>query len=243
MLVGFRYALIEFAKLLLRDAAYYHHSGGGVILSGGECLLYSAYIAELLDLLERPTPVLPRGVSVALQTGGEFDFDSACSVLRRVDRVQFDLKFADPAEHLAHTGRRNERIVHNLHRLLELDATKVEVRIPLIPGITTTDDNFRGLARILHEATVSRVSLLPYNPVGPASVESLGRARPQLPATFLSLAEHSALVARFRAILSEFGAARTTARSSLSRSAPGRCVNHNADQNRPALEEKSETDR
>jgi pyruvate formate lyase activating enzyme len=157
--------------------------------------------------------MLPEGVSVAIQTGGEFDFDSAHSILRRVDCVQFDLKFADPAEHLAHTGRSNERIIRNLHRLLELDATKVEVRIPLIPGITTTDDNFRGLARILHQAAISQVSVLPYNPVGPASAHSLGRTRPQLHTTFLSLEEHSALVTRFRAILAESSATRPTAQS------------------------------
>lgn len=242
-LIGARYTPSALGKLLSRDAAYYHHSGGGVTLSGGECLLYPAYIARLLDSLEVPTPMLPRGVSVAIQTGGEFDFDSACSILRRVDYVQFDLKFADPAEHLAHTGHSNERIIRNLHRLLELDATKVEVRVPLIPGITTTDDNFRGLARVLHRAEVAQVSLLPYNPMGPASAHALGRTEPQLPATFLSLAEHSALVSRFQAILAESGSARLTAQSYLSLSGPGRCVNRSADRSRPASEEKSGTDR
>jgi pyruvate formate lyase activating enzyme len=201
--VGYSLLPPALAEILLRDAAYYHRSGGGVTLSGGECLLYPEYLADLIGHLKIPTTLLPNGASVAIQTGGEFPFEPALAVLGRVELVQFDLKFADPNLCLAHTGRDNQRILDNLERLLELDGPRVQIRVPLIPGVTATEENFCGLACLLRKLAVHEATLLPYNPLGLDSAHALGRDAPRLPARFTSPEEHERMVQLFNAILGE----------------------------------------
>ena len=71
-------------------------------------------------------------------------------------------------------------IQSDLKRLLSAGAA-VRVRIPLIPGITDTDENLAGLAEVIGSlAPVQAVDLLPYNPAGEHKADRLCIPR-QLP--------------------------------------------------------------
>jgi pyruvate formate lyase activating enzyme len=195
-MLGAQYGPEQLSKLLLRDLAYYRHSGGGVTLSGGECLIFPDYLLELLDALETS------GIHVAVQTGGEFHYASAASVLERVALIQFDLKFANPELYRAHAGHGSVHVIDNLRRLLEHAAHKVEVRIPLIPEITTTDTNLRELAQLLQQLAVPKVTLLPFNPLGRNTLHALGRRVVAVSNQSLDPQAHAALISRFRTALS-----------------------------------------
>ncbi len=179
--IGQYYPVDSLVEILLRDLPFYHHSGGGITLSGGECTLYPNYIESLLKRLKA------RQVHVVLETCGYFNFDVfSRRILPYIDLIYYDVKLADPGMHEKCTGKTNHKILDNLHCLLLERAAVVCPRIPLIPGITATEENLSATVNFLVKAGAENVSLLPYNPMGIEMAVNLGRPRPNLPETFMS---------------------------------------------------------
>jgi pyruvate formate lyase activating enzyme len=67
----------------------------------------------------------------------------------------------------------------------------VQPRIPLIPGITATRENLAALAARLAQLGARSLTLLPYNPLGIAMAESLGRPAPSCLPDISAWAEQS----------------------------------------------------
>jgi pyruvate formate lyase activating enzyme len=201
--VGVYYSPEALAEVLLRDLPFYRHSGGGVTLSGGEATLYPDYLQALLVPLKR------RGIHVALETCGAFDYGSfERQILPWVDLIYYDIKIADPSAHEKYTGRGNRTILDNLRRLVGDRKGSVHPRVPFVPGITDTRENLAAVVGILYEAGAEQVALLSYNPMGLEMTERLGRTRPPLPGSFMTAGEEGEIRARFQAILAEKAAAR-----------------------------------
>ena len=187
-LIGTYYEVEALASILLRDFAFYSHSGGGVTLSGGECTMHAHYLEPLLRLLKA------RGVHITLETSGYFDYGAVAEqVLRYVDLVLFDVKFIDAGLHMRYTGGPNEGILENLRRIVKDGKPRVEVRVPLVPDLTAARANLSAIVDFLCEIGVASVTLLPYNPMGLAMAESLGRQRPELPDRFMTVEEERAV--------------------------------------------------
>ncbi|MFQ5872755.1 MAG: glycyl-radical enzyme activating protein, partial [Dehalococcoidia bacterium] len=178
--IGNSYSVEALAEILLRDLPFYRHSGGGVTLSGGECTLYPDYLELLLQRLKA------RGVHLVLGTSGYFDYDIfEQKILPYIDLIYYDIKIADPEVHRRYIRKTNQRIIGNLYRLLQERGVEVHPRVPLIPGITATQENLSAIVDLLCEAGASETSLLPYNPMGIEMAASLGRSRPPLPEGFM----------------------------------------------------------
>jgi len=193
------------SEVLLRDAAFYRESGGGITLSGGECLLYPAYLTELVRLVKAPSNRLSAGASVVVQTGGDFPFEPVRALLAQIDCVMFDIKLACSHLHQKHTGSPNERIWLNLEQLLEVARNKVIVRLPLVPNVTATRENFEAVVARLRPLNVGHVTLLPYNPMGHLARVALGHepldfAPPGCLRHFVSPDEHERWVQAFREV-------------------------------------------
>jgi len=169
--IGRFYPIDELISILLRDKVFYEVSGGGVTLSGGEPTFYMEYISLLLQELKM------RGIHTAIQTNGFFKWSQfKKKVLDWVDLIMFDIKLADPEDHLRYTGRENQLILKNLARLLKERPKDVTPRIPLIPGITATTGNLKAISKLLQGLGVTKCSLLPYNPTGLSKAENIGNA-------------------------------------------------------------------
>jgi pyruvate formate lyase activating enzyme len=195
--IGRSYEVPEVVDFLMRDEPYYRRSGGGVTFSGGECTLFPDYL-EALDCALRA-----RSIHVTIETCGEFAVDVFVDrLLPHFDLIFFDLKFADPALHLEHTGRDNHRILHNLALLMEKAPERVQVRIPLVRGITATEENLAQLAACLRERGVRQATLLPYNPLGRTMAVQLGRPDPPTPDRFMTKEEQASAIAMFEAAVS-----------------------------------------
>jgi pyruvate formate lyase activating enzyme len=193
--IGRAYVVDELVELLMRDEPYYRHSRGGVTFSGGECTMFPDYLETLARALHA------RKVHLVVETSG--DFPGAWFVERilpLVDAIYFDVKIADPAQHRLHTGRDNQRIRDNLTLLMRTAPDRVQVRIPLVPGITATPENLAELAFCLRERGVRSAVLLPYNPLGAQMATRLGRPLPPIPDGFMGKDEHAAAVALFKAL-------------------------------------------
>jgi pyruvate formate lyase activating enzyme len=184
--VGRFYETSQLTEILLRDRPYYQTSGGGVTLSGGEPTLYLDYAAELLQKLKA------EGIHSAIETCGFFNWpEFETKVLGGLDLILFDVKLADPERHLEYTGQRNEKILDNLARLLEVSPEKVMVRVPLIPGITAREDNLQALSRLFVAMGIKSCWLLPYNPLGFSKLVTLGKPPIDMPERMLDTAELS----------------------------------------------------
>lgn len=168
--VGTPYTVDELVGELLKDAAFFRNSGGGVTLSGGEATLHMDYAGELARRLRA------EGVSVLLETCGDFPWETfERTLLPHVDAVWVDLKFIRSSDHKTHCGRGNERILENIERLAKVQGPAVLVRVPLVPDLTATELNLRGIALFLRRLSLRRVGVMVYNPLWHQKANSLGR--------------------------------------------------------------------
>lgn len=111
------------------DRLYYDESGGGVTFSGGEPLLQWRFLLEVLAECGR------RELHRAVDTTGFAAPEVLMRVARDTDLFLYDLKVMDPELHRRVTGVPLRPILNNLVRLVHAGA-RVEIRIPLIPGVT-----------------------------------------------------------------------------------------------------------
>ncbi len=168
--VGIACAPEALVEHLVRDRLYFDNSGGGVTFSGGEPTLHLEYLERVGALLKE------RGISLALETNGDFSWeDFEQRLLCRLDLVYFDLKLMDSVRHRQYTGIGNRRILANLTRLARQKPAALIARTPLIPGITDTAENLGQIAAFLTRLGVASWVKLPYNPTGTAKWESLGQ--------------------------------------------------------------------
>jgi pyruvate formate lyase activating enzyme len=165
--VGDEYTSEDIARIIQKNAAILNASGGGVTFSGGEPLLQSDFLVEVLRSL--------RGVTDrAIQTCGYCDEDTFLRTVAECDRVLYDLKLIDSDAHKKYTGVENGKILKNYIALARSGKPFV-TRIPLIPTVTDTAENIEGIARFMNECGVSYVELMPYNKMAGGKYAMLGR--------------------------------------------------------------------
>jgi pyruvate formate lyase activating enzyme len=195
-IAGIEYTVEDLADLLAKDEPFYRHSGGGVTFSGGEPAMYPAFVGQVAALLRE------KGVHVLMETGGQFDWEQfEQHLLPHLSTIYFDLKLADEKEHRKHVGTGNQRIHQNLERLVPFE--DLLPRVPLIPKITDTNGNLAAIAQRLSGLGLSRVMLLPYNPLWLSKRRALGMDLPYAHDSFMSQEE----IDRCRSIFSEAGLA------------------------------------
>jgi pyruvate formate lyase activating enzyme len=165
-IVGREYAAPELAEILNRQADVLRASEGGVTFSGGEPLVQSEFVAQVIDLLD--------GVHVLLDTSGYASEPAFRRVAERSHLIFFDLKLIDRELHRRYTGVDNDAILHNLH-VMGAGRVPFVVRVPLVPGVTDTDENLAAIAETVRGMPgLLRVDLLPYNKAAGGKYESIG---------------------------------------------------------------------
>lgn len=152
----------QLAEQLRKLADFFAMTGGGITFSGGEPLQQSAFVCETADRLA--------GMHLALQTSGYADEDVYRRVIGKFDYIMQDIKLADEREHIRYTGVSNGKIRNNI-AYLKRSGKEFVFRIPLIPGITDTEENLKGCSEIAGDCPVE---LLQYNPLAGAKYAMLG---------------------------------------------------------------------
>jgi pyruvate formate lyase activating enzyme len=163
---GKEYTAAELAALLNQQVAILRANEGGVTFSGGEPLLQADFVAEVIDLLD--------DVHILLDTSGYGRQEDFRMLIDRSDLVYFDLKLIDAPSHRHFTGCDNALILSNLHLLGEMGKPFV-VRVPLVPGVTDTEQNLEAIAQTVGGMQgLLQVNLLPYNKAAGAKYEYAG---------------------------------------------------------------------
>ena len=168
-LVGRQVRAGEIVEGAARMKVFFDHSGGGVTLTGGEPTAQADFAAAVLAGCREA------GIHTAVETAGACDGPTLRRIADLADLVLYDLKLIDGPLHRRWTGAGNEQILANAAHLAGRD---VEVRVPLVPGVTDTDENLRAIFAFLGEAGLGRVALLPYNASAAAKYDWLGRTCP-----------------------------------------------------------------
>ncbi|MBE0636767.1 radical SAM protein [Candidatus Bipolaricaulota bacterium] len=173
------------AAEIARDLPFYQASGGGVTFSGGEPMMYMPFMHAIGEQIRA------QGIHVAVDTSGYFDYAEYVQLLQgTVDLFLYDLKIMDDDRHRAATGVGNARILENLVQLKQ-SGVDIQVRVPLIPEYTATEENLSAIASFVRENDLSKVSLLPYNPSGNDKWLKMGAHPPVLmPARPMDLSEY-----------------------------------------------------
>jgi pyruvate formate lyase activating enzyme len=153
-----------------KDELYYRNSRGGVTASGGEPLRQSRFVSAFFERCREA------GMHTTLDTCGYATRSDLESVLEHTDLVLFDLKLIDNDVHVATVKAPNTPILDNA-KIVAGSPVPMIVRIPLIPGLTDTDENIRGITRFVAElgGGVSEVNVLPYHRFGMSKYEMLDK--------------------------------------------------------------------
>jgi pyruvate formate lyase activating enzyme len=151
-----------------KDLLYYQKSGGGVTLTGGEPLYQPEFSLAILKSLKE------KNIHTAIETSLFCESEALKTVADYVDLYLIDLKIFDHELHIRYTGKSNEIIKYNFNFLTE-SGKKIIVRIPMIKGITDTEENKNAIAGYLNDINSQiPVEYIPYNPLAENNYRRLG---------------------------------------------------------------------
>ncbi len=157
--VGYEMSVDEIMEKIEKDRVFYDESNGGVTFSGGEPLLQINFLRELLKRCKNSD------LHTIIDTSGEASWKDFEKIKNYVDLFLYDLKIIDEELHKKYTGVSNKRAHSNLKRLIA-GGDSIEIRIPLIPGITDADSNINDIANYISSLSIiPAVTLLAYNPL------------------------------------------------------------------------------
>jgi pyruvate formate lyase activating enzyme len=163
---GKEYTAQGLASLLNQQAAILKANEGGITFSGGEPLLQTDFLIEVIDLLDE--------VHILVDTSGYGQIHDFRRLAGRSNMIFFDLKLIDRKAHRHFTGCDNDLILQNLHILSGMGVPFV-IRVPMIPGVTDTDQNLTDIANTAKGLSgLLGVELLPYNKVAGSKYYNAG---------------------------------------------------------------------
>ena len=167
---GHPMSVAEIMNEIEKERVFFDQSGGGVTFSGGEPLLQSKFLIELLDECSK------RGIHTAVDTAGLANTEIILDVAKRTDLFLYDLKMMDSEKHRKWMGVPNEKILENL-KLLAETGVKIIIRIPLVGGVNDDAENMEATARFVAELSGEKkeVNLLLYHKIAKTKYQKLGR--------------------------------------------------------------------
>ncbi len=161
--------LAAIMKEVLKDKDYYDNSGGGITISGGEPFVQ---LDGLISILEASKE---KGLDTAVETTGNYSLESLKRAEPYIDHYLYDFKHLDDQVLKEFTGGNGPLIKANLNYLLEHNAQKVFVRMPIIPGFNYEEELIKNTLDYLKQLGAERVNLLPYHTLGKEKYERMGK--------------------------------------------------------------------
>jgi len=167
---GKQMSVSEIMEIIEKERIFFDQSGGGVTFSGGEPLVHTKMLIELLDECGR------RGIHRAVDTAGNVSSDIILEVAKRTDLFLYDIKMMDSGSHQKWIKAGNGKILANLKAISEIDA-HIIIRIPLIGGVNDTDLNIGYTAAYIAGLAGNKkeVHLLPYHNIAQHKYSKLGK--------------------------------------------------------------------
>ena len=201
--VGKAMSVDDILKKILPDKPFYETSGGGVTLSGGEPTLYMEFTSQLLKALKQ------QNIHTLLETCGYFNLDKFMDMIYPyIDTIYFDIKIINSIAHKKYCGHPNEKILDNFKQIsitAKKDGKIFLPRTPLIPDITDTEANIRGIAAFLKSLDIAEAALLAYNPLWHEKSDKVGVEDPYKNSKAMTSFPENTILERCRDIFAEAG--------------------------------------
>ena len=168
-MAGKAWKMEDLMTVVEKERQVMEESRGGVTMCGGEPMMHTDYLCEVLDELGR------RGFHRTVDTTLFCSEENVKRVAERCELFLVDLKLMDSEKHRFYTHVGNEQILSNIRMLSEMDK-KFWIRIPLIVGINADDENLEASAKFLTSLPTKpeMVNLLVYHDVGIGKHARLG---------------------------------------------------------------------
>lgn len=157
---------------VLKDKPYYDNSGGGLTVSGGEPLLQTAGLKELLEKAKQA------GLQTAVETAGSYDSAKLVQILPYTDLILMDFKHVDRERFRQVTGGDLNLVAENFSLLAKQCPQKVIVRIPVIPGFNSGIETLKAILDQTATLGLKRADLLPYHTLAAAKWQRMDRGYP-----------------------------------------------------------------
>lgn len=157
-IVGKRYCVDDLMNEILKEKIFMEESEGGVTFSGGEPLMQSEFLTEMLKKCKA------EGIHTAVDTTGLASPETIKKVLEYTDLFLYDIKCINEENHKKYTGVSNTGILENL-RYISQTGIAYRIRIPVIPDLVNTDENMDEIILFLNTLSVKPqgVDLLPFH--------------------------------------------------------------------------------
>ncbi|MCG8617085.1 MAG: glycyl-radical enzyme activating protein [Desulfobacterales bacterium] len=157
-----------------KEGGFHFRSGGGITVSGGEPILQSGFVHDLLENCKA------RLMDTALETCGYGRWEDLAAAVTHADLIHYDIKCLDDGVHQSVTGRSNKRILENLKQLsVRFPDKPIIVRTPVIPGGNDTEEAISAIRDFITPLnTVIDYQLMPYHRFGQSKYGNLGKTSP-----------------------------------------------------------------
>lgn len=159
-----RYAEVQPLFEMIRPQLDLLKGRGGITFSGGEPLLQSEALSELARLCKES------GFHTAVETSGIVTLEALKRMHPYIDTWLIGLRLLTSDD----TSNRKYLEKQTRQTMDFLKQSDVTVRIPVIPGYTTTDDYLTQVSQILIDYELNQVDILPLNPETSHYYDALG---------------------------------------------------------------------
>lgn len=164
------YTVNELVNKLLRYKPYFN-TNGGVTFSGGEPLLQSEFLIEVMSKLKG------EGIHICLDTAGvgKGNYEKIVSLC---DLILFDVKHINESGYYDLTGghiNECEEFINEVNK----QNKPVWIRQVIVPGINNNDEYLNKLNEYLNRFNrIEKIDFLPYHKMGDEKYKKLGIVNP-----------------------------------------------------------------
>lgn len=152
---------------IMKDFVFYDE--GGVTFSGGECLLMLPHLTTLLSRLKE------KGISIAIETSLFVPSSNLQAVFPYLDFAYVDFKILQKVECMNILNGNLDTFMENLSYLKKKRYLNIVIpRIPLIPGITDTDNNLSSIKDTLLAFELYNIEIFSVHNLAESKYSNLG---------------------------------------------------------------------
>lgn len=122
------------------DDLYFQATNGGITFGGGEPMLRTEFIEEFKR-------ICPSNWRISIETALNVEQSFVQRLLDVINHYYIDIKDINNSIYESYTSKSNQQVIKNLKFLAQQNlADKITIRVPLIPGFNTADDQEKSIA-------------------------------------------------------------------------------------------------